>query len=281
LQTSGFWAGAYLVVMLYMVVRTTWARDEDAGRRILWRVRVAAGIVWALLHAWALWELVTGLRGVSRLLGARLTPGDQAKVIYDVLRISEASWALLAGTVAACALATRSPRRDGRAKIAGLLVAGSLVAAAILIPLEGFYTPRAMPLMGTRPPEPGWIDRACLLGGLTALIALLVVVAAMLSVLFGKGPIRSERKQALGRDLALWGFLLLAGSVLLLEQSAIQCVTNAAVLGPMFTGWPGHIRAFLQGTPFLLFAMFLGLVALSFGTLHLRRQGLESPAGGA
>ena len=82
-RKDAFWAGVYLLVMLYAVVRGTWGKDEAARKPVLHRVLIAGGAFWLVVHVWAAWSLVTDLRGLSVTLGPRLTPMDQSRVVDD------------------------------------------------------------------------------------------------------------------------------------------------------------------------------------------------------
>jgi len=238
-------------------------RARRAGRLLRWMAILALAA--HLVLAGYAWFEATGLP----LYGSRRNPGELASVIEGAISRSVGVLTLL--TLAILVLSGwRRPRPPGagwRVPWEWPLAAGAVVVAALL-PLHGPYDPTT----GGRT-SPAWTERACATGVLVGVVAALVVLQLTVAYAAARGPRRAERREGLRDALALWGFLLLAGALLVVEGRTMGLMLEIRLLGPRSPAWGSLGPVWLEANRLPLAFAFAGLVAAVFGALHLRRPG--------
>ena len=271
-ETSGFWALVYGAVLLVVLVRATWGKD-DATRRLAARrvvqVAIALAVLAHVVLAWQAWSVWTGQP--AKLRGR--DPRESAFAFSDAFSLAGG---VLAARVLTVLLASgfRRPRTPARRWHVPWEwpVAGGLVLLAALIEFHGRFDPR-LPT-GRHPAT--WTERAGYVGSVLAVVAALVVLQLVVAFARSRGPAFAERREALRDGLALWGFLLFAGALLMLEQGLAGLMGEVVILGPRWPGWKVSFEAWLDGSRLPMLLAFVGFVALCFGGLHLgRRRALE------
>lgn len=271
-ETSGFWVLVYGAVLLVVLARSTWGKDDEARRlaaRRVVQVAIALAVLAHIVLAWQVWFVVTGQPAALR----GRDPRDSAYAF-------EGAFLLAIGVLAALVLTVlfvsgfRRPRSPGRRWHVPWEwpVAGGLVLLGALIEVPGRFDPRLA--TGRHPAT--WTERAAIAASALALVAALVVLQLVVAFVRSRGPAFAERRDALRDALALWGFLLFAGALVMLEQGLAGLMGEVVILGPRWPGWKASLEAWFDGSRLPLFMAFAGLVALCFGGLHLGRR--EKPA---
>jgi hypothetical protein len=226
-----------------------------------------ATVLFFVAHFALGWGVHSGLAGIPSVLGQR-DPRYATQILIDGLTH--------ASEVLACFLLTvlvasgfRRPRPEGRRwsipwewpVAAGVLVVAALVQVHV----------RFDPALGQSQAAP-WVERVGVAVGLLAAASVLVLLQITVGLVLARGPEKAARRESLRDALTLWGFVLVAGSLLFLERRTVSLLGEVMILGPRAPGGGTLFDVWLRSNRLVLLANFCGLVALCFGGLPLGRR---------
>ena len=266
-ETSGLWALVYGAIAIAVLVYATRGRGDESRRRVVGRLVSIATVLLLVAHLGLAWGALSRLAGIPSVLGKR-DAQSVSKILIDAVMTSAAVLTCFVLTILV-ASGFRRPRRPGRRWAIPRewpAAAGVLVAAAFI---EG----RRLDAAGVHPALPApWVERVGIAVGLLAVVALPVLLLVAVSLVLSRGPEKAARRESLRGELTLWGFLLFAGTLILLEGRTVSLLEEVRFLGPRAPGGGTLFEVWFHTNRVILLFAFAGFAALCFGGLHLGRR---------